>query len=284
MAGPGDVRAGGAYVEISADNGKLKKDLVESEATLGSAIKKIKSKFGEESVLGNLAKTLVGAGAVAGIGLAANKFAQMGAAVESAATRFRAGQISYSQYVSELVKSVPIIGDVISGIESIGEAITGAKAKADAVRAAQAGARGVIDGPGFKDGGFDAEGAEARARRIEANLNTKNLSPLERARIEAANPYTDRIAEINAGRKSAVDAVREKNQKQIDDLQGIVNAPRSKVSDIQRAEANSKLEQIQIQIEQEIGRIKKAAATEIAANMKAREAAIGTPRKRTRTS
>lgn len=277
MASTNEIIAGRVAVQVRGDNSQLKKDIGESE----SVLKNLKKKLGEDSGFGLAIKSLAGAGAVAGIGLAAQKFEQMTSAISDAATKLRSGQIGYSEYVGELVKSIPIFGNVVSGIENITEAITGQQARAAAAREKEAKNKATTEGSNFQSSGFDVEGANRRADELERKSGFKKMGAIERIRGEAAAPYTDRVFEINAQREAAIKAVREKNQEQIDKLTEVANQRLgSGMSGQQQHEAQLKLEEIQTKIEKEIGDIRKAAAREIAANQKAREEAIAEAEKK----
>ena len=130
MATPNDIRAGRAYVEIDGDNAKLKKKIVESEGVL----KGLKKQFGEDSSLGLAGKTLMGAGALAGIGAIAVGLERATAKALELKEQFAGGKVNAAEMAMEIGKSVPILGSIVSAGENINELITGTKAKLEAVR------------------------------------------------------------------------------------------------------------------------------------------------------
>lgn len=90
----------------------------------------LKTKFGRGSVFQESFELLKGAGAVAGVALAANMLKNVAAEAEQVVTKFRMGETSARDVSFELAKSVPILGSLVSSGQSFVEILTGAGAKA----------------------------------------------------------------------------------------------------------------------------------------------------------
>jgi hypothetical protein len=121
-----DIKAGGAYVQLYADDAPLKKKLDGASA----AMKRFKAQFGEESLLGNFSKILVGTGAVAGLSLLGRAVADTTGRVVTLKDQFNAGTLSAGQVALELGKSVPILGNLVTAATNLHELFTGSAAEA----------------------------------------------------------------------------------------------------------------------------------------------------------
>jgi hypothetical protein len=69
--------------------------------------------FGRTSQFSMVSKTLMGGGALIGLGLAADRLRQLGEALETAATAYSKGDLSAAGFANQLAFSIPIMGDII---------------------------------------------------------------------------------------------------------------------------------------------------------------------------
>ncbi len=90
-----------------------------------SFLSDLKQDAGRGGALAQSLKVLNGAGAVAGIGLAAREFGNLGEKVAEASDKLRSGNATLESTVSDVVRSLPIIGDLTKGFDALGEAISG---------------------------------------------------------------------------------------------------------------------------------------------------------------
>jgi hypothetical protein len=138
MPSAGDLRAGGAYVEIYPDTSKL------AATTESSVLQQLRGTFGRGSEFGMLTQTLRGAGPVLGLTLAGRELATLSSKALELNNAFRDGSKSVGQITDELLRSLPILGNVVSAVgdlnnlfrtnqDAIKEMADDAKAHADAV-------------------------------------------------------------------------------------------------------------------------------------------------------
>ena len=117
-------------IKLFADSSTLQQGFDDAKKKSKGFLGDLKSMFGKSSTLGLLTKTLMGGGAIAGIGLIAKEFAKTGEEAEKLTTEFRQGKINSDQLAQGLLESVPIIGSLVKGAEGFSEALTGAKEQA----------------------------------------------------------------------------------------------------------------------------------------------------------
>lgn len=97
--------------------------------TFAGKMKGIKAQLGEESGLGNFAKVLRGAGAVAGLGVLVAVLDNASKKAVELKNAFDAGKISAGGIAEELVKSLPILGQAFDLGRNIRELFTGEEAR-----------------------------------------------------------------------------------------------------------------------------------------------------------
>lgn len=102
------IRAGAAFVEVTAQTDKAKKDLAGFKGTLDG----LKKGLGEESAFGGMFKIFKGAGAVAGLALASRLLSESTGKAAELVAEFRDGQKSAGDIAEELWQSTPILGDI----------------------------------------------------------------------------------------------------------------------------------------------------------------------------
>ena len=172
----GDIRAGGAVVEITGDEKGLRAALQRAAAKLESFEGQIKGIFGPRSLLKDAAEIALGGGAVAGVTFAAQAVGDAAKKIAELNAEFNNGQLSAAEYTGELARSIPVLGQLVTMFDQIGAAITGqgaelAKLTEENKRAAEAWAA------------FDKAVAGAKQRLTQLNPN-KGVQSLEE--IDAA--------------------------------------------------------------------------------------------------
>lgn len=125
----GDIRAGGAVVEIGADDKGLRAGLARAAGRLEGFEKKLKDMFGPRSLLKDAAEIALGGGAVAGVTFAAQAIGDAADKVAALNAEFDSGQLSASEYAGEIARSIPVLGQMVTMFDKIGAAITGSGAE-----------------------------------------------------------------------------------------------------------------------------------------------------------
>jgi hypothetical protein len=130
MASSNEIIAGRVAVQVRGDNSQLKKDVAESE----SVFKTLKKNLGEESTLGNVAKAIRGAGAIAGIGAIAFTLERATTRARELQSQFNEGKINAREMGVELAKSIPVLGSIVTAGENINDWFTGNKTYLETVQ------------------------------------------------------------------------------------------------------------------------------------------------------
>jgi hypothetical protein len=106
MPNAGDIKAGGAYVEIYPDTSKL------AATTESSVLQELRGSFGRGSEFGMLTQSLRGAGPLLGLTLAGRELAAITDQAIHLRDAFRDGSKSAGQITDELLRGLPIIGNL----------------------------------------------------------------------------------------------------------------------------------------------------------------------------
>lgn len=180
----GDIRAGGAVVEITGDEKGLRAALQRAAAKLESFEGQIKGIFGPRSLLKDAAEIALGGGAVAGVTFAAQAVGDAAKKIAELNAQFNDGQLSAAEYTGEIARSIPVLGQMVTMFDEIGAAITGqgaelAKLTEENKRAAEAWAA------------FDKAVAGAKQRLTELNPNkgVESLEAIDAAIAAQRNKY-----------------------------------------------------------------------------------------------
>ena len=124
----GDIRAGGAVVEIVADESGLRAGLSRAAARIEGFEKKLKNMFGPRSLLKDAAEIALGGGAVAGVTFAAQAIGDAATKIAELNAEFDKGQLSAGEFAGEIARSIPVLGQMVTMFDQIGAAITGSGA------------------------------------------------------------------------------------------------------------------------------------------------------------
>lgn len=125
----GDIRAGGAVVEITSDEKGLRAGLARAAGRLEGFEKKLKDMFGPRSLLKDAAEIALGGGAVAGVTFAAQAIGNAADKIAELNAEFDSGQLSAAEYAGEIARSIPVLGQMVTMFDKIGGAITGSGAE-----------------------------------------------------------------------------------------------------------------------------------------------------------
>jgi hypothetical protein len=139
---------------------------------LKSQLEEVKQSAGRRSGIGEIAETLRGAGAIAGVAAIADMFAKAADKAKDLAVEFHEGNLSGVEMAGGIAKSLPVLGSMIEGFQTIG---------------------GLIDGSIVKD--------EERKRKLE------DQNELLTRQAEIANRVNDLRRAENVKTKSAQDEV-----------------------------------------------------------------------------
>jgi hypothetical protein len=125
------LNAAAAAGEVSANKlaGKLRgleklRATVSGPVSAPTGISGLKKFTGEGSKIGNLSKMAVGAGALAGVALAARAFEDLASGIKKVSDMAREGA-GVAEIARQMTLAVPILGSVYNGLEQIALAITG---------------------------------------------------------------------------------------------------------------------------------------------------------------
>jgi hypothetical protein len=121
---------GNAVVKLSAETAEYTKGLKAAGSDTSNFLHALKQQFGQESNFGGLVKLLKGAGAVAGLSLAANVVGSLFKGMVDVDEQFRKGEISAGEIPVKLAEGLPIIGGLIGGLHSFWDALDGSKQRA----------------------------------------------------------------------------------------------------------------------------------------------------------
>jgi hypothetical protein len=102
-----------------------------------TGLRGLKQQFGEDSAFGLGAKTLAGAGAVAGISVATRLVGDFSEAVRDGIKAYRAGEKSGMELADEFLKAVPVIGGLFRAGDALVESMLELAGANDEFRASQ---------------------------------------------------------------------------------------------------------------------------------------------------
>lgn len=126
--GAGDIRAGRAYVEITADDKGFRAGLERATSRFEAFEKKLKGVAGSRGPLADAFDIAVGGGAVAGMTMAANVIGEAAKKLNELNAEFANGQMSVKEYAGEIARSLPVIGTMVKMWDEVKGAITGSAA------------------------------------------------------------------------------------------------------------------------------------------------------------
>jgi hypothetical protein len=101
------------------------KDTEKLKSKSNSLFKQLDSQFGDKSNLGRGLKIMFGGAAIGGIGLAINRFAQLGESLGKMSIDARTGAKNLTDVYDEIARGLPLIGGLVRGLEGLQEAWTG---------------------------------------------------------------------------------------------------------------------------------------------------------------
>jgi len=126
----GDIRAGRAYVELGADSSEL-----EAKVKGGMGLlKQLKQGVGSRSEFKDVIEIFKGAGAVAGLGLAARSLNDMAQGAVKWRDAMNQGGAAAAGATEEMLQSLPVLGQIRQAGLAIQELFTGEQAAAKAIR------------------------------------------------------------------------------------------------------------------------------------------------------
>lgn len=102
---------------------ELNRTQKEAAAGGGGLLKGLKSQFGEESSLGLGVKTLLGAGAVAGVSALTGALANAAENMAELSKKYTEGKVSGEDMFASIVKGIPILGDLKRTVDATGDAM-----------------------------------------------------------------------------------------------------------------------------------------------------------------
>lgn len=198
---------------------------VDRASSSQGGLRGLKAAFGEESGFGLGVKTLAGAGALAGVGLAANLFADFGDSVKNLTKEYQAGTKSAKDVSIALIEGLPIIGGFVRGASSLTEAFIETTEGMKSFRALQREAefieqdrqdrrdragRGTLfqDALGAFDRGANAPTDAEGRRRAQFDAENRELDRLQKL-ADAADPTgvnNNRILERRLDAQKRLDA------------------------------------------------------------------------------
>jgi hypothetical protein len=115
---------------LKAFNDRTRKMREDEEKKTESFFKSLKSRFGEDSAFGLAAKTAIGAGAVAGVGVITNALESATHKAVDLRNQFSQGKIDALGFADGLARSIPIIGDIYGSFSNVVELLDGGKLRA----------------------------------------------------------------------------------------------------------------------------------------------------------
>lgn len=105
-----------------ADNAVRASRKVEA-ATQEGGLRGLKRQFGEESTLGLGVKTLMGAGALAGVGMLSNALGDAAEKMAELSKKYMEGKVSGKEMFGSIIEGIPIFGDLTRAVGGTGEAL-----------------------------------------------------------------------------------------------------------------------------------------------------------------
>jgi hypothetical protein len=187
MAGPGDIRAGRAYVEIGADSKELE-DKVKKGQTL---LKQLKEGVGSRSQFKDVVEIFKGAGAVAGLALAARTLNDMASAAVKWRDAMAEGGDAAAGATEELIQSLPVLGQIRQAGLAIRELFTGEEAATRAIREEGERINKIMDARLATQKSIVAatkDQAEA-LKKLMDRMALTGLNPEDRARVESQQKF-----------------------------------------------------------------------------------------------
>lgn len=198
-------------------------------------LKGVKAKLGEESVFGSALKSLRGAGALAGVGLAARELDGLARKITDLNNQYSAGKITVRDYADELIRSIPVIGSLGTALGELAFSFTAAGKEA-----AKALAQGA-EANEFRKQAIqfekEAKSAQAILDSVASQIERDEISLIPesdvRAKASALADYNDQLKKI---------AEQEKKFKELGGLPSI-DFMQARVTAMQKYEAElAKLE------------------------------------------
>jgi hypothetical protein len=113
------------FAEVAVSMGRRAQ---QGGSAFGNVFDELKGRFGKKSFLGEALELAAGTGAVAGLGLAAEQFANVTGKIADLSTEVRTERMTYADAAADLARSIPVLGGVVRGFDNIREAVTGEKA------------------------------------------------------------------------------------------------------------------------------------------------------------
>lgn len=176
-------------VKFSAQTSEYSKGVAKAKQENKGFVDNLKSTLGEDSAIGKQLKILQGAGAVAGLTIAANALSNITAKALELKNQFKAGAISAGDVADGLLRSLPVLGAMYSASRNLRELATGEiAAEEKALKIAQE-RLAVIEGQ------RKAIGEARKAIEDSATAQRKHNEEMEVARASAEDAPFVKIAQ-----------------------------------------------------------------------------------------
>jgi hypothetical protein len=225
---PGSIRAGRAYISLGADSKELEAKIDKAKVML----KQLKEGLGSRSGFKDLVEIFKGAGAVAGLALAARALNDMSQAAVKWRDAMAQGGDAAAGATEELIQSLPVLGQIRQAGLAIQELFTGEEAAAKALREEAERLNKSMDARVAMQKAALAATEEhvAAMRRLNNEGDLIGRHPEDKARLKARQELDDQTIARRAGAEAKMEKSRADEKAAADPIQETIRklADRSK--------------------------------------------------------